>query len=279
MKVIKVEIFDIECFKCFQWNLVFVCVYIDEGIIGVGEVGLVYDWGYSVVVYMIKEIVEVMLIGFNFFYIELLWLRMLCEGFWGLGGGLVIYVVMSVIDIVFWDIKGKVFGLLVYELLGGKINGKFCSYVSQLQFDWDKEVIKFNDFVDYVCVIEKVFKDGYDVVKVDFIVYDKDGNIYFDRIKLFIKFEFKFFKVCFQVIRDIMGEDGDIIFECYSLLGVLMVIQLGDIVEEIGCLYYEELVNYFNLKFYDKVVKNVNVFIVGGECLYYCWDVCFYFED
>lgn len=39
-------------------------------------------------------------------------------------------------------------------------------------------------------------KDGYDVVKVDFIVYDKEGNIYFDRIKLFIKLELKLFKVC-----------------------------------------------------------------------------------
>lgn len=97
---------------------------------GVGEVGFVYDWGYSVVVYMIKEIFEVMFIGFNLLNIELLWFCMFCEGFWGLGGGFVIYVVMSVIDMVLWDIKGKVLGLFVYELFGGKINGKFCSYVS-----------------------------------------------------------------------------------------------------------------------------------------------------
>lgn len=76
-----------------------------------------------------------------------------------------------------------------------------------------------------------------------------------------------------------MGEDGDIIFECHSLLGASTAIQLGDIVEEIGCLYYEEPVNYLNSKLHDKVAKNVNVPIAGGERLYHRWDVRPYLED
>ncbi len=140
MKVTKVEIFDIECPKRPQWNPVFVRVYTDEGITGVGEAGLAYDWGHSAAAHMIKEIAEAMLIGFNPFHTELLWSRMLREGFWGLGGGPVIYAAMSAIDTALWDIKGKALGLPVYELLGGKTNGKLRSYASQLQFDWDKEV-------------------------------------------------------------------------------------------------------------------------------------------
>ena len=37
MKVTKVEIFDIECPKRPAWNPVFVRVYTDEGIVGVGS--------------------------------------------------------------------------------------------------------------------------------------------------------------------------------------------------------------------------------------------------
>jgi len=279
MKVTKVEIFDIECPKRPQWNPVFVRVYTDEGITGVGEAGLAYDWGHSAAAHMIKEIAEAMLIGFNPFHTELLWSRMLREGFWGLGGGPVIYAAMSAIDTALWDIKGKALGLPVYELLGGKTNGKLRSYASQLQFDWDKEVTKLNDPADYARATEKALKDGYDAVKVDPIVYDKDGNTHFDRTKLFTKPELKLFKARLQAIRDTMGEDGDIIFECHSLLGASTAIQLGDIVEEIGCLYYEEPVNYLNSKLHDKVAKNVNVPIAGGERLYHRWDVRPYLED
>ena len=76
-----------------------------------------------------------------------------------------------------------------------------------------------------------------------------------------------------------MGEDGDIIFECHSLLGASTAIQLGDIVEEIGCLYYEEPVNYLNAKVHDKVARRVNVPIAGGERLYNRWGVRPYLED
>lgn len=185
MKVTKVEIFDIECPKRPAWNPVFVRVYTDEGITGVGEAGLAYDWGHSAAAHMIKEIAEAMLIGFNPFHTELLWSRMLREGFWGLGGGPVIYAAMSAIDTALWDIKGRALGLPVYELLGGKTNGKLRSYASQLQFDWDKEVTKLNDPADYARATEKALKDGYDAVKVDPIVYDKDGVTHFDRTKLF----------------------------------------------------------------------------------------------
>ena len=95
MKVTHVEIFDIECPKRPGWNPVFIRVHTDEGITGVGEAGLAYDWGHSAAAAMLKEISEAILIGFNPFNTELLWSRMLRESFWGLGGGPVLYSAMS----------------------------------------------------------------------------------------------------------------------------------------------------------------------------------------
>ncbi|MFQ3236096.1 MAG: galactonate dehydratase [Paraglaciecola sp.] len=279
MKITRVEIFDIDCPKRPGWNPVFVRIYTDEGITGVGEAGLAYDLGHSAAAHMVKEIAQAMLIGFDPMNTEALWSRMLRESFWGLGGGPIIYAAMSAIDTALWDIKGKALGVPVYQLLGGKTNAKLRTYASQLQFDWDSEVTRLNDPLDYGRAAEKAVAQGYDAVKVDPIVYDKTGATHFDRTKLFTQPELRLFKARLQAIRDAVGSDVDIIFECHSLLGVATAIQLGEMVEDIGCLFYEEPVNYLNSKLHDKVAKRVNVPIAGGERLYNRWGVRPYLED
>ena len=279
MKIVRVEIFDIHCPKRTVWNPVFVRIHTDEGISGVGEAGLAYDLGHSAAAHMIKEIAEAMLIGWDPFRTEALWARMLRESFWGLGGGPIIYAAMSAIDTALWDIRGKALGVPVYQLLGGKTNAKLRTYASQLQFDWDKEVTRLNNPADYGKAAEKAVAEGYDAVKVDPIVYDKDGVSHFDRTKLFTQPELRLFKARLQAIRDAVGDDVDIIFECHSLAGAASAIQLGDMIEEIGCLFYEEPVNYLNSKVHDKVAKRVNVPIAGGERLYNRWGIRPYMED
>ncbi len=279
MKITRVEIFDIECPKRDVWNPVFVRIHTDEGISGVGEAGLAYDLGHSAAAHMIKEISEAMLIGFNPFQTELLWSRMLRESFWGLGGGPVIYAAMSAIDTALWDIKGKALGVPVYQLLGGKVNDELRTYASQLQFDWDSEVNRLNDPSDYAKAAEKAMAQGYDAVKVDPIMYDAKGVTHFDRTKLFTNADLKLFRARLGAIRDAVGEDADIIFECHSLLGATTAIQLGDMVEEFRCMYYEEPVNYLNSDLHKKVAEKVNVPLAGGERLYNRWGIKPYMDD
>jgi len=193
MKVTRVEIFDIHCPKRPVWTPVFVRIHTDEGICGVGEAGLAYDLGHSAAAHMIKEFAEEMLLGWDPFQTELLWSRMLRESFWGLGGGPVIYAAMSAIDTALWDIKGKALGLPVYQLLGGKHNDKLRTYASQLQFDWDSEVNRLHIPEDYGKATEKAIAEGYDAVKVDPIMYNKDGETLFDRTKLFSRDEMNLF--------------------------------------------------------------------------------------
>ncbi|MEP1383823.1 MAG: mandelate racemase/muconate lactonizing enzyme family protein [Paraglaciecola sp.] len=279
MKITRVEIFDIHCPKRPPWNPVFVRIHTDEGITGVGEAGLAYDLGHSAAAHMIKEIAEAMLIGFDPMNTELLWTRMLRESFWGLGGGPVLYSAMSAIDTALWDIKGKVFGVPVYQLLGGKTNGKLRTYASQLQFDWDKECTKLTQPEQYAEAALKAVAEGYDAVKVDPIVYDKDGNSSFDHTKLFTKPQMRLFGDRLRAIRSAVGADVDIIFESHSLMGAASAIQMGDVIEEVGCMMYEEPVNYLNSAVHKKVAENVRVPIAGGERLYHRWDVRPYFED
>lgn len=279
MKINRVEIFDIHCPKRTMWNPIFVRIHTDEGVSGVGEAGLAYDLGHSAAAHMIKEIAEAMLIGFNPMNTELLWSRMLRESFWGLGGGPVLYAAMSAIDTALWDIKGKIFGVPVYQLLGGKTNGKLRTYASQLQFDWDKDITKLTHPEQYAEAALKAVAQGYDAVKVDPIVYDADGNGSFDRTKLFTKPQMRLFGDRLRAIRTAVGPDVDIIFESHSLMGAASAIQMGEVVEEVGCMMYEEPVNYLNSAVHKKVAENVRVPIAGGERLYHRWDVRPYFED
>ena len=279
MKITEIEIFDIHCPKRPPWNPVFVRIHTDEGITGVGEAGLAYDWGHSAAAAMIKEIAEAVLIGFDPFSTEKLWSRMLRESFWGLGGGPVLYAAMSAIDTALWDIKGKALGLPVYQLLGGKTNDKLRTYASQLQFDWDTECKKLIHPEEYAEAALKAVAQGYDAVKVDPIVYDADGQSSFDRTKLFTQPQMRLFGNRLRAIRDAVGPDVDIIFESHSLMGAASAIQMGEVIEEVGCMMYEEPVNYLNSAIHKKVADNVKVPIAGGERLYHRWDARPYFED
>lgn len=279
MKISSVEIFDVHCEQRPQWHPVFIQITTDNGITGVGEAGLAYDLGHSAAAAMIKEIAESMLMGWDPMNTELLWQRMLRESFWALGGGPVVYSAMSAIDIALWDIKGQFLQQPIYQLLGGKVNHQLRTYASQLQFDWDTCVNRLTKPEEYAKAAEKAMNEGYDAVKVDPMMYDADGNTYFDRTKLFTQQEMKLFRARLMAIRQAIGDDADIIFECHSLTGAATAAQLSDLLTEARCLYFEEPVNYLNDKLHEKVASKVNTPLAAGERLYHRWDIRPYLEQ
>lgn len=269
MKVNRVEIFDISCEARPQWHPVVVRVHTDEGITGVGEAGLAYDWGHSAAANMINEIVSARLIGFDPFQTELLWSKMFREGFWAFGGNAVFFAAMSAIDTALWDIKAKAVNLPLYQLLGGKVNTKLRTYASQLQFDWDIEAAKLIKPEEYANAAEKAMRDGYDAVKVNPMFYDEDGNTLYDLTKLLPAKLIKLVKARMAAIRNTVGDDVDIFLECHSLLGATSAIQVGrEIAEEFNCTFMEEPVNYLNSSLHDKLSHSLKVPLAAGERLY-----------
>ncbi|MFA6037424.1 MAG: mandelate racemase/muconate lactonizing enzyme family protein [Legionellales bacterium] len=268
MKITQVEIFDIECPKRPKWHPVFVRIHTDEGISGVGEAGLAYDWGHSAAAHMIKEISAAILIGWDPFKTELLWTRMLRESFWGLGGGPVIYAAMSAIDTALWDIKGKALNVPVYQLLGGKTLPRLRTYASQLQFDWDSTVNPLNHPSDYAKAAEKAIKEGYDCVKVNPMFYDETGQTQYDLTKIFKQSELRLYHARLQAIRDAVGPDVDIIIECHSLLSPTTAIQFAEAAQDLNCMFYEEPVNYLNPALHQQVANKIRIPTAAGERLY-----------
>lgn len=104
-------------------NWLFVKIYTDEGITGVGEGG-----GWPEVTEKGIQELRHFLLGEDPFEIEMLWMKIhsILHGHGVTGtvrGG-----ALSAIDSALWDIKGKALNLPVYELLGGKCRDKIRVY-------------------------------------------------------------------------------------------------------------------------------------------------------
>jgi L-alanine-DL-glutamate epimerase-like enolase superfamily enzyme len=102
------------------WQPVFARVHTDEGITGLGEVGLAYGTGAPAAAPMIRALGERLVLGKDPNDTETIWEQMLRRSFWAQGGGPVVFGAMSAIDAALWGIKGKAAGLPVHRLLGAE---------------------------------------------------------------------------------------------------------------------------------------------------------------
>ena len=116
----------------FAKHYLFVQVYTDAGIVGLGEAG---NWGYLQATAAAIEKFATYLIGKDPFRIEDYNQNFLRSVYFR---GSVIMSAISAIDIALWDIKGKALGVPVYELLGGKTREKVRVYASVMHITEDK---------------------------------------------------------------------------------------------------------------------------------------------
>ncbi len=278
MKVTSVEVFDINVPKSPAWHPIMVRVNTDEGISGLGEVGLAYGTGHSAGAGMVKDLAQGFVLGADPFKIEKLWEAMFRGTFWATGGGPVVFGGMSAIDIAMWDIKGKALGLPVYQLLGGKTNDKLRTYASQIQFGWEADWLMLGKPEEYADAARKAVAEGYDCVKIDPIMLDREGKRDLDLRNIFRSDRLREYYERVKAVRDAVGPDVDIILEVHSLSSATTGIQLGQAWEELNCMYYEEPVIYLNTALQEKVARRVRIPMAAGERIYTRWGYRAYFE-
>jgi galactonate dehydratase len=281
MKVTTVEIWDTNVELSpgwLPWHPVIVRVNTDEGISGLGEVGLAYRSGHSGGAGYVKNLAEDFMIGADPMNTERLWEAMFRRTFWAQGGGPVVFGAMSAIDIACWDIKGKALGQPVYQLMGGKTNDTLRAYASQIQFGWNRDrltgLTKPDEFAENARL---AIADGYDAVKVDPAYLDEDGS----RLNVNKILSNKTVRMVYdrvKAVREAVGPDVDIIIELHSSTGATSAIQIGRVLEELNCMYFEEGVHYLNVDLQEKVARNVKIPMAAGERLYTRWGYRQYFE-
>jgi galactonate dehydratase len=279
MKVTTVEIFDIHC-ENPTWHPVILRVHTDEGISGLGEAGLAYGIGHSAAVGMIKNLAETFLIGADPFKSEKLWEAMLRQTFWGSGGGPVVFGGMSAIDIALWDIKGKALGVPVYQLLGGKTNDRLRTYASQIQFGWGPKRTNLSTPEQYAAAARAAVADGYDCVKIDPLVIDKNGKQVWSNLRSVLSHpEVMEYRNRVQAFRDAVGPDVDVCLDLHALLSPATMTQLAEVWEDLDCMFYEEPVDYLNSETQRLITRTSKVPMAAGERIYTRWGYRKYLEQ
>lgn len=126
MKITDVKTYLMQAGREGGWsrrNWLFIRIYTDEGIYGVGE-----GSGWPRVVQTAIHDLTPLLIGEDPFQIEMIWqklyLGMMGHGMTGIVGS----GALTAVDMALWDIKGKALNTPVWNLLGGKIRDSIWAY-------------------------------------------------------------------------------------------------------------------------------------------------------
>lgn len=283
-RIIQVETF---CYNLalpnrpdLPWNPVLVRITTADGLVGLGEAGLAYGIGHRAAGAMISDLARKLAIGRDPNLQDRIWDDLYRKGFWGLGGGPVVFGAISAIDIALWDIKARRFGRPVYDTIGGRTNPSLRCYASQIQFGWSEtgEIRFLSDPRAYGEAAAAAVAEGYDCVKVDPVMIGDDGERLWDQRGLMTPRLRRRADERLGAIRNAVGGDVDIVLELHSLLSVTGATQLMEIARAHGVLFVEEPVGYNNDRLHNAVARKSDLPLAGGERVYTRWGFAPYFE-
>ena len=126
MKITDLKVFET---KGIHANWIFVKLYTDQGVTGVGESSMERH-GPEIV--RALETSKDFLVGKDPFRIEHIWNALFKQTFWY--GQLITLSALSGIEQALWDIKGKALGVPVFELLGGTLRDRVRAYANAWAF-------------------------------------------------------------------------------------------------------------------------------------------------
>ena len=169
MKITKIDLLYCDPVED-GWRPSFCRIYTDEGIYGDGEIALSYG-GISGAAFAVMQDLAGLLLGMNPLHHEAIWQRIYRKNFFAINGGPLTFGAISAFDLALWDIKGKVYGAPLHELLGGKQRDSLRAYASQLQNGWgtDRKPARTPD--DYARQAEIAMEKGFDAVKYNFLTF------------------------------------------------------------------------------------------------------------
>ena len=248
MKVTDIKTFVVDCYRT---NWVFVKVYTDEGIDGVGEATLEYK--ENALLGAIEHIKEY-LVGKNPLEIQKHWFSIYRDAYWR--GGAVLMSALSAVDTALWDILGKHLGVPVYQLLGGKVNDDVRIYVN----GWFAGAKTPEQFAEKA---REAVKRGVTAMK-----WDPFGKAY---LRLSGK-EMDNAMACVGAVRDAVGNDVDLLIEGHGRFDVPTAVEIARELEQFRPYWFEEPVPPDNLDALKQVKDRSRVAISAGERLYTRYD-------
>ncbi len=235
-------------------NWVFVKVETDQaGLVGWGEASL--EWKTRAVAGCVVDF-EPMLLGEEPGRIEFLYQRMYRHSFWRLG--VIGMSAISGIEMALWDIRGKVLGVPVFELLGGRVRDRVRMYTHLGGGDM-KAVYETESAGDAQLFVERALEvrsRGYNAVKVLLTPTTEALN----PIAAYRSAE-----RTMQALRDALGEGMDIMVDCHGRHFPGNAIEFCRILAPYRPLFIEEPVPPENVPALAAITRASPVPIATGE--------------
>lgn len=254
MKIIDIKPFVVDCFRT---NWVFVKVYTDEGVAGVGEGTLEYkEKAFLGALEHIREY----LLGKDPMQIEQHFHNIYRDAYWR--GGPVLMSALSAVEMALWDIKGKALGVPVYQLLGGKCHDKVRIYVNGW-FSGAREPEEFGQKAK-----EAVMRG------VTALKWDPFGKSYLDISNQDLDKALR----CVAAVREAVGDQVDLLIEGHGRFNIPTGIKIAKELERFKPMFFEEPVPPDSLEALKAVRDKSPVAISAGERLYSRWDYRRFFD-
>jgi len=243
MKITDVEPYVLRGGKCF------VLVRTSEGITGIGEVS---PMNSRTAAHLISTAFKPRLCGKNPLDIQLCWEEIYYstykQGVMGLQPE-----ALAGVDIALWDILGKVTGLPVCQLLGGKRRDSVRMYSS----------IGGSARATATAMgrrAEEAVREGFTAVKIrmNYGPVPPDVNVKHDLEVL-------------TTVRKAVGPDVELLYDVNNGYSLQTAIRVGRAIEALNVIHYEEPVAQTDYAGYAKVVEAVDVPVAAGEHEYSRW--------
>lgn len=248
MKVTDVKTFAVDCFRT---NWVFVKVYTDEGIDGVGEATLEYK---EKALEGAVEHIKAYLVGQNPLDIERHWHDIYRDAYWR--GGAVLMSALSAVEMALWDILGKKLNVPVYQLLGGKVHDRVRIYVN----GWFSGAKTPAEFAEKAKI---AVQRGVTAMK-----WDPFGKSYMNISNKDLQTALE----CVGAVRDAVGPGVDLLIEGHGRFNIPTGVKIAKELEQFKPMFFEEPVPPDNLDALKAVKDQSPVAISAGERLYTRWD-------
>lgn len=251
MKITDVKVWLVEGVK-YNWTLV--KIYTDTGHTGVGEAT---NWPGSPIVYEATKHVGQRIIGLNPLQTDFIWTKLYRDLNW-VGPYGASMCAISGIDMALLDLKGKVFGVPCYELLGGAFRKNILLYANYWFTGGG------HNAQDYAAQAIKVKEAGFTGLKFDPFAHtnylygeDLSHSLTLTASQQDLAYELS------KAVREAVGPDFDIMIETHAMLNYSIAVRMAQRLAGLNITWYEEPAGPENANtlraMRDRIPSNVSI--------------------
>ena len=237
------EITRVECF-ILDKQFPFVKVHTNEGITGIGEI---FRRNAPIHKAAVDSVLAPNLIGKDPLNTEALWQAM-SRAAVAIDTRSAVYCAMAGLDIALWNIRGKAWGLPIYQLLGGKVRDNIPVYASSLA----RTLTPVEEAKRAAHFAELGFR-GYKLHNGVAAALDDPRETVVASVR---------------EVRRAVGDGYPILVDVNGAFSAHRAIEIGKQLQDLGAFHFEEPCPNYDLKGLAQVAGALTMPIASGECIY-----------